>query len=110
MAYVPQKGDIVIIDLNPQSGHEQMGRRPALVVSNNVLNMHSNVIFFAPITHTLRTFPTHVALNDQTHTSGFILCEQTKALDYKVRHARYVETAPKEIVDEVTDIMLGIFE
>ncbi|RYM04768.1 type II toxin-antitoxin system PemK/MazF family toxin [Sporolactobacillus sp. THM7-7] len=110
MTYTPKKGDIVVIDLNPQSGHEQMGRRPALVVSNNVLNTRSNVIFFAPITHTIRAFPTHVSLNNQTNTTGSILCEQTKALDYKARHARFVEKAPVSIIEEVTDIMLAIFE
>jgi len=103
--YKPKQGDIVYISLNPQSGHEQSGRRPAIVVSNNVFNEKTNLALFCPITNSDRPFPLHVELRAQSRTSGYILCEQLKALDCESRNIQFVECAPKETLSEVLHIL-----
>lgn len=59
--YVPKKGDFIVVTFNPQSGHEQKGRRPALVVSNDLFNKHTGFAMVCPITNTTRHFPFHVS-------------------------------------------------
>ncbi len=105
-----KKGDIVYLNFNPQKGHEQQGRIPALVVTNDLYNKMCNLTFVCPITSTDNKHPFHVPLNNQTKTHGVILCEQLKSLDLTKRDAEFKETAPKEIVDEVIDIIKGFIE
>lgn len=104
------KGDIIYLDFNPQLGHEQKGRRPAIVVSNNLYNKYCNLTFVCPITSTDNKHPFHVSLNKETKTHGVILCEQLKALDLTKRNASYEETAPNEIIEEVVDIIKSFIE
>ncbi len=110
MAYIPQQGDIVHLDFDPQAGHEQRGRRPALVVSNYTYNKVTRMALVCPITNTDRSFPLHVGLKNRTQTTGFIMCEQVKALDIAVRNANFYEKAPDDIVQEVFDILYGVIE
>lgn len=98
--YTPRQGDIVTMDFTPQSGHEQTGRRPALVVSNDFFNKVTNMALVCPITNTVRPFPLHVALDDRTQTTGSILCEQVKSLDLSARKAMFIEKAPDDILSE----------
>ena len=105
-----KKGDIVYLDFNPQKGHEQQGRRPAIVVTNDLYNKMCNLTFVCPITSTDNKHPFHVPLNNKTKTHGVILCEQLKSLDLTKRNAKFEETAPTEIVDEVVDIIKGFIE
>ena len=79
--YTAKQGDIVLLDFTQQSGHEQAGRGPALVVSNDFFNNVTNMALVCPITNTVRFFPLHVALDERTLTTGSILCEQVKSLD-----------------------------
>ena len=96
--YVPKQGDIVIIDFTPQTGHEQMGTRPGLVVSSHFFNNVTNMIIVCPITNTIKPFPLHVPLDGRTKTTGVVLCEQLKSLDYLARHAILKEKAPEDIL------------
>ena len=105
-----KKGDIVYLNFNPQKGHEQQGRRPAIVVTNDLYNKMCNLTFVCPITSTDNKHPFHVPLNNQTKTHGVIMCEQLKALDLAMRDAEFEEAAPKEIIDEVVDIIKGFIE
>lgn len=105
-----KKGDIVYLNFNPQKGHEQQGRRPAIVIANDLYNKMCNLTFVCPITTTDNKHPFHVSLNHQTKTHGVILCEQLKALDLTKRDAKYEEAAPREIIDEVVDIIKGFIE
>ena len=98
--YSAQQGDIIMMDFTPQSGHEQSGRRPAIVVSNDFFNKVTNMALVCPITNTLRPFPLHVALDDRTQTTGSILCEQVKSLDLASRKADFKEKAPLDIVTD----------
>ncbi|MEN6391849.1 MAG: type II toxin-antitoxin system PemK/MazF family toxin [Syntrophomonas sp.] len=108
--YTPEQGDIIILEFDPQTGHEQKGKRPALVISTYTFNDFTGIAMVCPITRTNRNFPLHVSLDDRTATTGVIMCEQAKSLDIKVRNAVYKEKAPVDILEEVLDIMLGFFE
>ncbi len=104
--YVPQKGDFVALTFNPQSGHEQKGRRPALVISNDLFNKHTGFALLCPITNTCRKYPFHIAIPENTKLTGFIMVEQIKSIDYTARKVKFIEKAPKNILNEV----LGILE
>ncbi len=106
MAYVPQKGDFVILTFDPQSGHEQKGRRPALVISNTLFNQHTGLAIVCPITNTNRDFPFHVAVPKEASLTGFIMVEQVKSVDFKKRKIKYIEQSSNETLNEV----LGILE
>lgn len=110
MRYIPDQGDIIYLQFNPQAGHEQMGNRLAIVVSNETYNQFTKLAMVCPITSNNRGFPLHVSLDDRTKTTGVILCEQIKALDIDARKASFFEKAPKEIMDEVLDIIIGFIE
>jgi mRNA interferase MazF len=108
--YTPQQGDIVLLNFNPQAGHEQQGRRPAYIASNSDYNRITNLAIVCPITNTDRGFPLHVPLDEQTKTEGVIMCEQVKALDLQARAASFIESAPRGIREEVFDILFGSIE
>lgn len=110
MVNVFEQGDIVYLDFDPQSGHEQRGRRPALVVSNDLYNRVSNLTMVCPITHTDRAHPFHVRLDERTKTDGVILCDQARMLDLNSRNASFVEKAPSEIIAEAVDLIIGFVE
>lgn len=110
MPRIPEQGDIITLQFNPQSGHEQKGRRPAIVVSNNTFNRFTNMAMVCPITSTNRAFPLHVQLDNRTTTTGVIMCEQVKALDISARNAAFKEKVPADIIEEVVDIIYGFIE
>ncbi len=105
--YIPELGDLVILTFDPQSGHEQKGRRPAVIVSNKVFNQHLGLAFACPITNTKRDFPFHVEVKSQNLT-GFIMVEQCKSIDYKTRKIKFVEKADQTIIDEILAILGSI--
>ena len=107
--YVPRKGDFVAVTFDPQSGHEQRGRRPALVVSNDLFNKHTGLAMVCPITNTDRNFPFHVGISQQTPSlTGFVMTEQVKSLDFRARKARRIGKAPQDLLDEVLSILDAI--
>jgi len=110
VVYIPEQGDIIYLDFDPQAGHEQKGRRPALVVSNLTYNKITHMALVCPITNTNRKFPLHVPLDLSTKSTGYVMCEQVKALDIRKRNASFKEKAPDNIVQEVFDILYGIIE
>jgi Growth inhibitor len=110
MEYIPKQGDIITLEFDPQAGHEQKGKRPAIVVSNNIFNGFAKMAMVCPITNTNRGFPLHVALDERTATTGVILCEQVKSLDISARNAVFKEKVPPDIIEEVVDIIYGFVE
>jgi mRNA interferase MazF len=110
MTYIPQQGDIVYLSFDPQSGHEQKGRRPAIVISNDAFNALSRGALVCPITNTNRGMPLHVPLDDRTKTTGVIMCDQVKALDMQSRNATFVENAPEDLIAEAVDIVIAMIE
>jgi len=106
-----EQGDIIWLDFDPQAGHEENKRRPALVVSGQeALSLIKTLALVCPISSHSRPFPTHIALDSQTKTSGLILCEQVKALDVGARNADFIEKAPTEIVLEVLNIIHSLLD
>ena len=100
-----KQGDIVYIDLDPTKGHEQAGKRPCLVISNNDYNKIIGHFIVCPITNNTKNFPTHVKLDSNTTTTGCVLCEHVKTLDLKARKATKKEECPQNILQEVLDIV-----
>ena len=107
--YIPEQGDIVALTFDPQSGHEQKGRRPAIIISNKVFNQHLGLAFACPITNTKRDFPFHIEV-DSEQLTGFIMVEQMKSIDYKSRKIKFIEKAKQETVDEVLSIVESIMQ
>lgn len=99
------QGDIISLDFNPQKGHEQQGRRPAIVLSNNMYNSTSVMVLVAPITHTDKNHPYHIKLKGTEKVDGTILCDQFRTLDVKARNGSFIEKAPDEITEEVLELI-----
>ena len=104
-----KQGNIIWLDFDPQSGHEQKGRRPALVVSNETFNNYSKLAIVCPITNTNKNNPFHVKLK-KTKTTGVILCDQARTLDIHARKYEYIEDISTEILSEALDIIFGFIE
>ena len=105
-----RQGTIIKINFNPQSGHEQAGYRPAVVISNNIFNRKTRLSIVCPITNTDNKFPLHVPLDNRTKTTGVILCEHIKALDLNSRTYQIIENLPNDILQNVIDIIYSELE
>ncbi len=100
-----QQGDIVYMDFDPQVGHEQRGRRPAVIVSNAEFQRRTNFAIVCPITNTDRNYPLHIPLDEATKTTGFVMCDQIKSLDIARRNVEYAEKLPANILESVKEII-----
>lgn len=98
--YCPDRGDIVWLDFDPQSGHEQKGRRPAIVVSPKIYNSKTGLALFCPITNQVKGYPFEVMLPSNLDVTGVIIADQIKSLDWKVRNVEFIVRAPKNILNE----------
>lgn len=101
--YVPDRGDIVWFQFDPQAGHEQAGRRPALVVSPKLYNGKVGLALMCPVTSRSKGYPFEVALPGGLTILGVILADQIKSLDWRARKAEFVCKATPEVVAEVLD-------
>ena len=101
MAYVPERGDVVWITLNPQAGHEQTGRRPAVVLSPATYNGKVGLAILCPITNQIKGYPFEVLIPAGLAVSGAILADQVKRLDWQARRAALICTLPVAAVAEV---------
>ena len=99
--YAPDRGDIVWLHFSPQAGHEQGGRRPALVISPKPYNQKVGLALFCPITSQVKGYPFEVILPPGIPASGAILSDQIRNLDWRARKAQRVCRAPDEVVEEV---------
>lgn len=98
--YVPERGDVVWIQLTPQAGHEQAGRRPALVVSPAAYNGKVGLALLCPITGQGKGYPFEVQLPPE-QVSGVVLSDQVKSLDWRARQAEFATRVPDAVVGEV---------
>ena len=105
-----RQGTIIKINFNPQTGHEQAGYRPAVVISNNIFNEKTKLSIVCPITNTNNHFPLHIPLDDRTKTTGVIICEHIKALDLNSRAYQVIEDLPKDILQNVIDVVYSEIE
>ena len=99
--YYPDRGDIVWITLTPQTGHEQAGRRPALVLSPRSYNQKVGLTIFCPITSKVKGYPFEVAIPKGLKASGVILSDQVKSLDWKARKTKFCCKFPEPALLEV---------
>ena len=104
-AYVPERGDFITLSFDPQTGHEQKGRRPALIISNNLFNQATGLAIACPITNTDRKIPFHLPVPATSSLTGFVMVEQVKSIDYRARNARFVEKARSEFVEDVIAVV-----
>ncbi|MCW5961767.1 MAG: type II toxin-antitoxin system PemK/MazF family toxin [Pyrinomonadaceae bacterium] len=104
-SYIPEKGDLITLSFDPQSGHEQKGRRPALVVSNFLFNKATGLAIVCPITNTDRKIPFHLAVPASSSLTGFVMVEQVKSIDFNSRKAKFVEKASQELIDDVISVI-----
>jgi mRNA interferase MazF len=98
---VPDRGDLVWIHFNPQSGHEQAGRRPALVLSPAAYNGRVGLALLCPITSQVKGYPFEVPLPAGSEIEGVILSDQLKSLDWRAREAEQAGRAPEPVLQEV---------
>ena len=103
--YVPQKGDFISVTFDPQSGHAQRGRRPALVVSNTLFNSRTGLAIVCPLTNTNWSFPFHVAVVNDPKVTGFVMVEQVKSIDFRARKAKRMGRASDNVFEEVLSIL-----
>jgi mRNA interferase MazF len=99
--YLPERGDIVWLQFDPQLGHEQAGRRPALIVSPQSYNSKVGLALLCPNTSTVKGYPFEVEIADGLQVSGAILADQVKSLDWRARDAQFACKALASIVAEV---------
>lgn len=99
--YVPERGDIIWITLNPQAGHEQAGRRPALVISPAAYNRKVGLAIFCPITSHVKGYPFEVLIPAGHKAAGVILSDQVKSLDWRARQATFMDKVPESVMKEV---------
>ena len=103
MPRVPDRGDIVWISMDPRAGHEQTGRRPAIVLSPAAYNGKVGLALMCPITSQVKGYPFEVELPDGLPVSGAVLSDQTKSLDWRARGAEIACAVPQACVREVLE-------
>ena len=101
MSYIPERGDIIWLEFDPQKGHEQKGRRPGIVLSKKEYNQKSNLAIICPITSKIKDYPFEVRIN--SITKGVILSDQIRSIDWKSRNAAFIEKIPEEILKEIIE-------
>lgn len=108
--YVPERGDVVWLQFDPQAGHEQAGTRPALVVSPSAYNRRVGSALFCPVTSQLKGYPFEVALPQGLAVRGAVLSDQIKSLDWRVRKARHACVVPAPVIDAVVSRILALVD
>lgn len=107
--YVPQRGDLIWIDFDPQVAREQRGRRPALVLSPKHYNAKSLLALICPVTSKAKGYPFEVELPTGLEVEGVILADQLRSLDYQGRRARFISRLPSEKCQEVLGRAKALF-
>lgn len=98
---MPQRGEVVWLQFDPQAGPGQAGLRPALVVSSAAYNGKVGLALFCPITNQVKGYPFEVALPAGTKATGVVLADQVKSLDWRARSARRISTVPPDVLQAV---------
>lgn len=101
VTYVPERGDVIWITLDPQAGHEQAGRRPALVLSPAAYNGRVGLALLCPITNQVKGYPFEVPLPVGLPVTGVVGADQMKSLDWRARNAFRIGAVPEKVVADV---------
>ncbi|MFZ2959099.1 MAG: type II toxin-antitoxin system PemK/MazF family toxin [Candidatus Ozemobacteraceae bacterium] len=99
--YIPKRGDFIRLSFDPQAGHEQMGNRPALVISHTSFNQRMGFVFVCPITNSKWENPFYVAIPGEKNITGVIMADQLRSLDYRARKATFIGKCSNELFAEV---------
>ena len=105
MSVAPNVGDIVIVDFNPRAGHEQAGKRPALVLSPRKFNQTTGFAWLCPVTNQKKGYPFEVKVTGSKKTSGVILTDQLKSIDWSARKIHKVDAVNAACVKEVKSLI-----
>lgn len=97
---MPARGEVVWLEFSPQAGHEQSGRRPAVVISPQAYNGKVGLALFCPITSRVKGYPFEVTLPEDLDVDGVILVDQLKSLDWRARRVRRIGSLPAGVLDE----------
>ena len=100
-AFVPDSGELIWLEFDPQADREQAGRRPALVLSPRIYNAKSGLLLACPITSQVKGYPFEVALPDGLAVTGVILADHLKSIDWKARRAEMLGRATPQVIEEV---------
>jgi mRNA interferase MazF len=103
-AYIPDRGDVVWLDFNPVRGHEQSGRRPALIISPKKYNVKSGLALACPITSQIKGYPFEVAFKTKA-VQGVILADQIRGIDWRQRNADKIGIVSEVVVAEVQEYL-----
>ena len=109
-AYTPDCGDLVWLTFTPQAGHEQAGRRPALVLSPAAYNGKVGLALLCPITSQVKGYPFEVAVPAGLPVSGVVLADQVKSLDWRARDAALAGKLPAGALEEVLQKLLVLLD
>jgi mRNA interferase MazF len=110
-AYVPDAGDLVWLTFDPQAGHEQRGRRPALILSPRTYNAKTQLAIACPITSQVKGYPFEVTLPPGGKILGAVLADHVKNLDWQARRVVFEAKAPADVVTDVRErlrVLLGL--
>jgi mRNA interferase MazF len=100
-SYVPRRGDVVWLIVNPQAGHERAGRRPAVVLSPLSYNAKVGLALLCPITSQVKGYPFEVSLPNDLPVTGVILADQVKSLDWQARDVEFIGPLPPGVTREI---------
>jgi len=109
-SYIPSKGDLIWLSFNPQTGHEQSGHRPAIVISPKEYNEKVGLALCCPITSKIKNYPFEVRISIKNKIDGAILSDQVKSLDWITRNAQFIAKAPKGIIEEIKNKLVLLIE
>ena len=104
------QGDIVMVDIGSGKGHEPMGYRPYICLSNELVSRFANIAIFAPISTTKRNYPFYIPLETGLETDGVVMLDQLVTIDYAARKATYVETVSELFLDRLLETVTLIFQ
>ena len=109
--YIPRRGDIIWLSFTPQAGHEQAGRRPAVVLSPAAYNQKVGLALVCPITSQVKGYPFEVLIPSGMAVTGVVLSDQVKSLDWRARRAKLAGKLPKaELADVFGKVSALLFE
>ena len=100
-SYVPERGDLVWLTFDPEAGHEQAGRRPAVILSPQSYNRRAGLAIVVPVTRQVKQYPFEITLPANLPVSGVVLSDQIKSLDWQVREAKRIASLPNEVVASI---------
>lgn len=93
-SYAPERGDLIFVNLSPNGGHEQMGKRPAVVLSPRSYNQKTGMAIVVPVTSRIKGYPFEAPLPENCKVSGVALCDQLRQIDWQFRKAQFLDRVP----------------